>query len=174
MSLQQPAKQIGPPSQGANIFLGDSDKLGGAKEEERNCFLLICFWPCWVFIAARSFPELWQVAATLSLQRSSFSLRWLLLWSTGSRLTGSVAVAHRLSCKWDLPGFKPASPALAGRLLTTGPPQESLHQCFLKLQSTRCTRSRWFKLAGTQRGGHTWPLPPKRGPGMNSNSQQRS
>ena len=45
------------------------------------------------------------------------------LW--GSR--ASVVVAHRLGCPggmWDLPrlGFEPASPALAGGLLTTEPP----------------------------------------------------
>ena len=33
------------------------------------------------------------------LQRAGFSLQWLLLlWSMGSRCTGSVVVAHRLSC----------------------------------------------------------------------------
>ena len=33
------------------------------------------------------------------MQCAGFSLRWLLLlWSTGSRRTGSVVVAHGLSC----------------------------------------------------------------------------
>ena len=42
--------------------------------------------------------------------------------------TGSVVVAHRLSCFicsiWDLPGpgFEPVCPALAGGFLTTEPP----------------------------------------------------
>ena len=42
--------------------------------------------------------------------------------------TGSIVVAHRLSCfacsMWDLPGpgFEPVCPALAGRFSTTEPP----------------------------------------------------
>lgn len=29
---------------GSQHFLRDSDKLGRGEQEERNCFLLICFW----------------------------------------------------------------------------------------------------------------------------------
>ena len=86
---------------------------------------------------------------------AGFSLRWLLLlWSTGSRRTGSVVVARGLSscgsralerrlsscgaraqllCSmWDLPGpgLKPVSPALAGRFLTTELPGKPLGLLF--------------------------------------------
>ena len=57
------------------------------------------FWLCWVFIAARG---LFLVAASgdySSFCCAGFSLQWfLLLWSMGSRHTGSVVVAHQLSC----------------------------------------------------------------------------
>ena len=71
------------------------------------------------------------------------SQRWLLLlWSTGSRCTGSVVAAFRLSsCStqaslfnglWYLPGpgAKPVSPALAGRFLPTVPPAKSYMDLF--------------------------------------------
>ena len=36
-------------AEGANIFLGDSDKWGGEEEgENKISFLLVYFWPCWV------------------------------------------------------------------------------------------------------------------------------
>ena len=51
-------------------------------------------------------------------------------WAQQLQCTGSVVVAHGLSCPaamWDLPGpgIEPVSPALAGRFLTTGPPGKS-------------------------------------------------
>ena len=77
--------------------------------------LFIYFWLCWS-----------------PLQHAAFSLPWLLLlWSTGSRRTGSVVVARGLSscgaraqllCSMGnlpRPGLEPVSPALAGGLLTT-------------------------------------------------------
>ena len=70
-----------------------------------------------------------------SLWSEDFSLWWLLLLrSTGSRCTGfsvwhtgSVVVAHRLSCSaacgiFSDQGWNPCPPALAGRFLTTVPP----------------------------------------------------
>ena len=53
--------------------------------------------------------------------------RPLLLWSTGSRCTGSVVVAHGPSRSAACgnpprPGLEPVSPALAGRFSTTAPP----------------------------------------------------
>ena len=75
---------------------------------------------------------------------AGFSLRWLLLLrSTGSRRTGFSSCGSRgLECRlsncgtwayllrsmWDLPrpGLEPVSPALAGRFLTTAPPEKSL------------------------------------------------
>ena len=94
----------------------------------------------------RGFLKLQQVGAALKLQRTGFSLRWLLLlWCRGSRAhsrrcCGSWALEHGLSrygtrtplphSTWDLPrpGMEPVSPppALAGGFLTTGPPGKSL------------------------------------------------
>ena len=59
-----------------------------------------------------------------------FSLWWLLLWQS----TGSVVVAHELSCHptppsmWNLPrsGMELMSPVLAGRFLSTAPPGKPL------------------------------------------------
>ena len=53
------------------------------------------------------------------------------LWSTGS-----VVVVHRFSLPlgiWNLPrsGIKSMSPALAGRVFTTEPPEKSHPDCFL-------------------------------------------
>ena len=59
----------------------------------------------------------------------------------GLQSTGSVIVAHRLSCSatgmWDLPrpGLKPVSPALAGRFLTTPPPGKSHYICYLSTET---------------------------------------
>ena len=70
---------------------------------------------------------------------TGFSLRWLLLWSTGSRVlasivsspglssTGSIVVAQGLSCSsacgiFPRSRIKPMSPALAGRFFITEPP----------------------------------------------------
>ena len=105
-----------------------------------NYFILfIYFWLHWVFAAARGLSLVAARGGYSSLQCAGFSLRWLLLWSTGSRRMGfsscgSRALVHRLSScgariqllhgMWDLPGpgLKPMSPALAGGFLTTAPP----------------------------------------------------
>ena len=74
--------------------------------------------------------QLWQ-AGLLQLRCADLSLRWLLLLqSRGSRARISVVVTGTslpLS-KRDppRPGNEPMSPALAGRLLTTGPLGKSL------------------------------------------------
>ena len=77
--------------------------------------------------------------AGLSLSRP------LLLWSTGSRRTGSVIVAHGPSCSaacgiLPRPGLEPASPALAGRLSTTAPPGKP---CNLSYNETISTIMLW-------------------------------
>ena len=59
-------------------------------------------------------------------------------FSSGLWVTGSVVVAHRLSCSTACgilvpqPGIKPASPALEGGFLTTGPAGKTL-PCSLSL-----------------------------------------
>ena len=68
---------------------------------------------------------------TLYLQGMGFSLwRILLLWSMSSWHVGFSSCGTRaaLPCgmwKFPWPGTEPISPALAGRLLTTGPPRKS-------------------------------------------------
>ena len=56
-----------------------------------NCSLgFFCgfFWLCWVFVAARRLSLVAVSGGYSSLQCVGFSLQWLLLWSTGSRLMG--------------------------------------------------------------------------------------
>ena len=99
-------------------------------------YLLIYFWFHWVFVAVHGL-SLVAVSGGYSLLRCvGFSLWWLLLlWSTGSRCAGfsSCGTRAQLLCgMWDLPGpgLDPLSPALAGRFLTTAPPEKSLHSVF--------------------------------------------
>ena len=61
-------------------------------------YLFIYFWLRWAFIAARRLSLVAASGGYSSLRCTGFSLRWLLLlWSTSSRLAGSVVVALRLS-----------------------------------------------------------------------------
>ena len=55
-----------------------------------NLFILfICFWLCWVFVAARGLSLVAASEGYSSLQCAGFSLQWLLLLqSTGSRRMG--------------------------------------------------------------------------------------
>ena len=58
-----------------------------------NLFIFGCTGP-----SAWAFLQLWRVGATLQLQCSGFSLKWLLLLqSTGFRAHSSQALQHRLS-----------------------------------------------------------------------------
>ena len=93
-------------------------------------FLFIYSWLCWVFTAARRLSLVVVSGGYSLLQCSGFSLRWLLLWSSGSRCAGFSscgAQASLLCSMWDLPGpgLEPVSPALVGGLLTTVPPGKS-------------------------------------------------
>ena len=58
-------------------------------------------------------------------------------WAQELRCTGLLP--HNM---WDLPGpgIKPASPALAGRFLTTGPP-EKCYECSFTRKTQHCARS---------------------------------
>ena len=66
--------------------------------------------------------------SSLGCKLGAFSLRrLLLLWSIGSRVCKLSSCGVWTNCPggmWNLPraGIKPVSPALACRLLTTGPP----------------------------------------------------
>ena len=62
-------------------------------------FILFYFWLRWVFVAACRLSLVAASGGYSSLRCTGFSLQWLLLlWTTGSRHTGSVIVAHRPSC----------------------------------------------------------------------------
>ena len=55
------------------------------------------FLASWVFVAAQGLSLVVVRGGYSSLQCAGFSLQWLLLlWSTGSRRVGSVAVARGL------------------------------------------------------------------------------
>ena len=63
--------------------------------------IYIYFWLCWVFVSVRGLSPVAAVAASGGHSSSRCvglsPSRPLLLWSTGSRRTGSVIVAHGLS-----------------------------------------------------------------------------
>ena len=84
-----------------------------------GCTGLHCY--TWAFSKCSERGLLFIVACQLLIAVAS------LVSEHGLQSTGSVVVAHGLSCSAafgifpDL-GIKPVSPALAGRFLTTGPP----------------------------------------------------
>ena len=62
-------------------------------------YLFIYFWLCWVFVSVRGLSLVAASGGHSSSRCTGLSLsRPLLLQSTGSRRTGSVAVAHGPSC----------------------------------------------------------------------------
>ena len=62
-------------------------------------YLFIYFWLCWVFVSVRGLSLVAASGGHSSSRCAGLSLSWpLLLWSTGSRRTGSVVVAHGPSC----------------------------------------------------------------------------
>ena len=120
-----------------------------------SIFIYLCFWLCWVFVAARGLSLVVASGGYCFLRCTGFSLRCLLLLrSTALRAQASVVVACGLSScglralefrlsscgtqaqlvhgMWDLPGpgLELMSPALAGGFLTTAPPGKSYSQFF--------------------------------------------
>ena len=65
------------------------------------------------------------ISLVVKHQLQACGLQW-------SQYTGSVVAALGLSCTWNppRPGIEPMSSALAGGLLTTGPPGEALSNFF--------------------------------------------
>ena len=62
-------------------------------------YLFIYFWVCWVFVSVQGLSLVAESGGHSSSQCAGLSPSWpLLLRSTGSRRTGSVVVAHGLSC----------------------------------------------------------------------------
>ena len=87
---------------------------------------------CWVFVAERALPQLWQVGATLhcGVQASHCSGRSC-CGAQALGHAGSVVVAHGLSLpqgirNFPAPGIWPVSPALTGGFLSAAPPGKSL------------------------------------------------
>ena len=70
----------------------------------QNIFLIyylfiVYFWLCWVFVSVRGLSLVSASGDHSSSRCAGLSLsRPLLLWSTGSRHSGSVVVAHGPSC----------------------------------------------------------------------------
>ena len=60
---------------------------------------LFNFWLCWVFVSVRGLSLVAASGGHSSSWCTGLSLSWpLLLWSTSSRRSGSVVVAHGPSC----------------------------------------------------------------------------
>ena len=92
-------------------------------------YLFIYLWLCWVFVSVRGLSLVAASGGHSSSRCAGLSLsRPLLLWSTGTRRTGSVIMAHGPSCSvacgiFPDQGLNPCPlPALAGRFSTTAPP----------------------------------------------------
>ena len=132
----------------------------------KKFFKFIYFRLRWVFIAVCGLSLVVVSGGYSSLRCAGFLLRWLLLWSTGSRCTGfsscgTWALEHGLSScgaraqllrgMWDLPGpgLEPVSPALAGGFLTTAPPGKPyIHVlCFLHLKEKSRLRVQETKMS---------------------------
>ena len=102
-----------------------------------NAITIYLFRLRWVFVAAHRLSLVAASRGYSSLWCMGFSLQWLLLLSTGSGRTGSVVVAHRLSCSAACGIFLDQGSNLcplhwpAGSL-TTAPPGKS-HISFLNL-----------------------------------------
>ena len=109
------------------------------------CFLyflkiiLFSFWLRWSALLLRLFLQLQQIGITLQLRCVGFSFWWLILlqsMDSGAQqlqLPGSAAQVSgcgswvQLFCgMWNLPrlGIEAVSPALAGKLFTTEPPEK--------------------------------------------------
>ena len=111
---------------------------------------------CWVFVAVQGLPLVETSGGYSLLWCVGFSLQWLILlcsmgfmtfglqqrWANG---LGRCDTRTQLPLgMWDLlgPVIKPVSPALQGRLLTTGPPGKPIHVLF--------TNFNFFEFCGTQ------------------------
>ena len=83
---------------------------------------------CWIFVVAGRLSLVVASRGCSSLLWVGFSLQWLLLLqSTDSRLPGL--------------GTEPVFPALAGRFLSTGPPENSWMHIYQSLWSSRILES---------------------------------
>ena len=108
-------------------------------------YFFVCFWLCWVFIAAHGLSLVAANRGSSSLQCVGFSLWWLIFFvEPGLQAQASVTVARGLSScgalhirgTWDLPGpgIEPTFFALAGGFLTTVPPGKSLFSIYFLTQ----------------------------------------
>ena len=102
--------------------------LSYSRPHPRDCFLFkflnfYYVWLHWIFVAAHGLSPVVASRGYSLLQHTGFSFLWLFFLQT----TGSRAQAQLLHSMWNLPrpGTEPVSPALAGGLLSTGPPGKS-------------------------------------------------
>ena len=120
-------------------------------------FYLFYFWLCWVFVAACGLsPVAESRGYALVAVCRLLTIVAPLVSEHRLQSVGSVAV-HGLSYPSAPPGpgIEPLSPALAGRLLTTGPPGKSYHVPFL-IQVLTSTPSSFPPI--TEDTGTAWVL----------------
>ena len=101
MSLKTDFLTIQPHQQASDFHYLHSDdvKFRISISDLFFFFFNIYFWLCWVFVSVRGLSLVAASGGCSSLRCAGLSLsRPLLLRSTGSRLAGSVVVAHRPSC----------------------------------------------------------------------------
>ena len=75
----------------AGMMRGEGRDSQGREHLEWFSFkiiLFIYFWLCWVFVALWGLSLVASSGGYFSLWCTGFSLRWLLLWRTGSRCVG--------------------------------------------------------------------------------------
>ena len=78
-----------------NLYVPPPPLLAGSFFFFFNFILFIYFWLCWVFVSVRGLSLVAASGGHSSSRCAGLSLsRPLPLWSTGSRRTGSVVVAH--------------------------------------------------------------------------------
>jgi len=115
-----------------------TEQLNNNSKRSKNHFFplplmwILLFKTIYLFMAA---PDLcccsWAFSSSITREPAGFSSRWLLfLQSTGSRALGLSSCgtwAYLSGSMWNLPvpEIKSMSPALAGRFITTWPPEKS-------------------------------------------------
>ena len=108
---------------GTQVLLPDPLPGNGLINNHFPFFLCIYFLPAlWLCCSGQALSSCSkQGYSSLQYAMQASHSGGFLLWSTGSRLVGSVVVKLGLLPR---PGIKPMSPALSGKFLTTEPPEK--------------------------------------------------